>query len=106
MFTEAHHDFTHAIRKNLILEIANRTPNPPEILERPRLRNAANGRVVSTFDSGEKRKELHWNEAKEKVFRSVRVEHLTDKDLMLSLLKDESEILISRRWTSRFSVLF
>ncbi len=105
VFTEAHQNFAHAIRKNLILEIANRTPNPRVILERPRLRNAANGRVVPTFDSGEKRKELHWNEAEEKVFRSVRVEHLTDKDLMLSLLKDESEILISRRWTSRFSVL-
>jgi hypothetical protein len=53
--------FARAIRKKLILDIANRTPDPREILERPCLWNAADGRVAATCDSGEKRKELYWN---------------------------------------------
>ena len=60
---DTHQDFTRAIRKKLILEIANRTPDPGEILERSRVWNATDGRVPPACDSGEKRRELYWNEA-------------------------------------------
>ena len=60
---DTHQDFARAIRKKLILEIANRTPDPREILERSRVRNATYGRVALACDSGEKRRELYWNEA-------------------------------------------
>ena len=60
---DTHQDFARAIRKKLILETANRTPNPREILERSRVRNVADGRVAPACDNGEKRRELYWNEA-------------------------------------------
>ncbi len=60
---ETHADFARAIRKKLILEIANKTPGLRDILERPRLRRASTERVAPACDSGEKRRELYWNEA-------------------------------------------
>lgn len=60
---DTHADFARAIRKKLILEIANKTPDPRDVLERPRLRRASTERVAPACDSGEKRRELYWNEA-------------------------------------------
>ena len=58
-----HHDFARAIRKKLILEIAGKTPshwdNPPK----SRIQRASTERVAPACDSGEKRRELYWNEA-------------------------------------------
>ncbi len=56
-------DFARAIRKKLILEIANKTPDTREILERPRLRRASTERVAPVCDSGEKCRELYWGDA-------------------------------------------
>lgn len=56
-------DFARAIRKKLILEIANKIPDRRDILERPRLQRASTERVAPACDSGEKRRELYWNEA-------------------------------------------
>lgn len=60
---DTHVDFARAIRKKLILEIANKTPDSREIHERPRLRQAASHRAAPACDSGEKRRELYWSEA-------------------------------------------
>ena len=58
-----HHDFARAIRKKLILEIAGKAPshwdNPPK----SRVQRASTERVAPACDSGEKRRELYWNEA-------------------------------------------
>lgn len=59
---DTHTDFARAIRKKLILEIANRQPTPDELQSRPRLIRAAT-RTAPACDSGEKRRELYWNEA-------------------------------------------
>lgn len=58
---DTHHDFARAIRKKLILEIADRQPEPWEINARPRLIRA-DTRLAPACDSGEKRRELYWNE--------------------------------------------